>query len=279
MGSYTPKRNLYKPDIGERGWGDLVNQNWDILDAHEHDASEITSGRLPLSRLPDGPAGKVLMAQGEGKDPAWSDIPVGLDPIQFLLKWWIKIVDDFTNIPCSVDGSASVSRTYADVLLQTGTTSGSSAAVSLIPTNIYNFASFDKKRLFAANVKIDNNTNQHVSVASGLLLPADIGSVLRNYFGFYVIDDVLYIGVGNENGYEEQQIKTISAGEQLFLSAVLYPGSKCEFYVNGEKVGKLTNYLPQGTSNATRMVNVYIKNTAAENKTIDVNSLAAGQEV
>ena len=42
MGTYTPKRNLYKPDIGEKGWGDEVNRNWDILDAHEHERSEIT---------------------------------------------------------------------------------------------------------------------------------------------------------------------------------------------------------------------------------------------
>ena len=42
MGTYTPKRNLYKPDIGEKGWGDEVNRNWDILDTHEHERSEIT---------------------------------------------------------------------------------------------------------------------------------------------------------------------------------------------------------------------------------------------
>jgi len=42
MGEYTPKRNLYKPAIGETEWGDKVNQNWDILDAHTHERSEIT---------------------------------------------------------------------------------------------------------------------------------------------------------------------------------------------------------------------------------------------
>ena len=42
MGEYTPNRNLYKPAIGETGWGDKVNQNWDILDTHDHVRSEIS---------------------------------------------------------------------------------------------------------------------------------------------------------------------------------------------------------------------------------------------
>lgn len=32
MGTYTERFNLYKPSVGEQGWGDLVNQNWDIID-------------------------------------------------------------------------------------------------------------------------------------------------------------------------------------------------------------------------------------------------------
>ena len=36
MGVYTPNLGLYKPDIGETDWGDKVNNNWDVLDAHKH---------------------------------------------------------------------------------------------------------------------------------------------------------------------------------------------------------------------------------------------------
>jgi hypothetical protein len=36
-------------------------------------AQYITSGRLSMSRLPDGETGKVLVAQGIGRDPAWAD--------------------------------------------------------------------------------------------------------------------------------------------------------------------------------------------------------------
>jgi len=49
MGSYTPKRGLYKPSIGETGWGDKVNANWDKLDDHTHVRSEITD-LLPIKR-------------------------------------------------------------------------------------------------------------------------------------------------------------------------------------------------------------------------------------
>ncbi|MCD6148183.1 hypothetical protein J7J18_02290 [bacterium] len=42
MGSYTPKRNLYKPSIREKNWGEKVNQNFDILDDHKHPREDIT---------------------------------------------------------------------------------------------------------------------------------------------------------------------------------------------------------------------------------------------
>jgi hypothetical protein len=38
------------------------------------DASKITSGRFPVSRLPDGTSGYVLVGQGSGYDMAWKDI-------------------------------------------------------------------------------------------------------------------------------------------------------------------------------------------------------------
>jgi hypothetical protein len=36
-------------------------------------ASQITGGRLAMSRMPDGDSGKILIAQGAGADPVWSD--------------------------------------------------------------------------------------------------------------------------------------------------------------------------------------------------------------
>ena len=33
MGTYTTKLDLYKPSVGEQGWGTLVNENFDKIDA------------------------------------------------------------------------------------------------------------------------------------------------------------------------------------------------------------------------------------------------------
>lgn len=44
------------------------------------DAAKITSGRFGMPRMPDGTAGKILIAQGAGEDPAYGDpIPKTVD--------------------------------------------------------------------------------------------------------------------------------------------------------------------------------------------------------
>ena len=33
MGTYTPNYNLYMPEVGETGWGQLVSENFEIIDS------------------------------------------------------------------------------------------------------------------------------------------------------------------------------------------------------------------------------------------------------
>lgn len=67
MGTYTTKLNLYKPDIGETNWGDLVNQNFDILD-------NSLVGNLPKCRV----------AHTYGMTiPPWTTVDVSFDEINF----------------------------------------------------------------------------------------------------------------------------------------------------------------------------------------------------
>ena len=40
MGTYTPNYNLYMPSIGEQGWGELVSNNFEILDTNLKDLQE-----------------------------------------------------------------------------------------------------------------------------------------------------------------------------------------------------------------------------------------------
>ena len=58
--------------IHPAAWGDITGKPSAYPpEAHTHNASEITSGRLSLDRLPDGASGYVLEAQGAGSSPAW----------------------------------------------------------------------------------------------------------------------------------------------------------------------------------------------------------------
>ena len=40
MGTYTPNYNLYMPSIGEQGWGELVSNNFEILDTNLNDLQD-----------------------------------------------------------------------------------------------------------------------------------------------------------------------------------------------------------------------------------------------
>jgi len=86
MGSYTPNFNLYKPNIDETGWGDEVNQNFDIID------DELTAAKI-LEKL------KNVDGAGSGLD---ADLLDG------------KHASDF--VPVSSDSDISISISGTQVL-------------------------------------------------------------------------------------------------------------------------------------------------------------------
>ena len=54
MGTYTPNYNLYMPSIGEQGWGDLVSNNFEILDTNLNDLqTQITTNLNNINNLQD----------------------------------------------------------------------------------------------------------------------------------------------------------------------------------------------------------------------------------
>ncbi len=59
MGSFTPVRNFYKPDIGETGWAVLVNAIFDALD------DDIDFG----GQLEVWPSGGISITSGTHADP------------------------------------------------------------------------------------------------------------------------------------------------------------------------------------------------------------------
>ena len=50
MGTYTTNLNLYKPTVGEQGWGTLVNENFDKIDAYIPGVIQLYAG----STAPNG---------------------------------------------------------------------------------------------------------------------------------------------------------------------------------------------------------------------------------
>lgn len=71
LGSATAQwANIYGVNIYEGGT--LLSDKYAPIN-HTHDASDITSGRFTLDRMPDGTAGYVLEARGAGYNPAWVD--------------------------------------------------------------------------------------------------------------------------------------------------------------------------------------------------------------
>ena len=54
MGTYTPNYNLYMPSIGEQGWGNLVSNNFEILDTNLNDLqNQITTNLNNINNLQD----------------------------------------------------------------------------------------------------------------------------------------------------------------------------------------------------------------------------------
>lgn len=90
------------------------------------------------------------------------------------------------------------------------------------------------------------------------------------YIGFKIIDDAVY-GVCKKTGVEEQSIllQSIFPGLKL-LSYVLIPNTRVQFFVNGVYKGELTSSVPTGIVCANYPVELYVKNTAASTKILDL---------
>jgi len=116
MGSYTPNFNLYKPDIDETGWGDKVNQNFDIID------EELTANKT-LEKL------KTVDGAGSGLD---ADLLDG------------KHASDF--VPVSSDSDINISISGTQVL------NINTAGILTLPKQSACYAYLSSNQSISANV-------------------------------------------------------------------------------------------------------------------------------
>ena len=104
-------------------------------------------------------------------------------------------------------------------------------------------------------------------VTSGAL---ETGTLTTKHLGFRIDDNIIYSS--NADGVNQNTINLMTVPAASFLlEAILYPGEKIEFYVDGALKGTSTTYLPTGTGNAEEFLGIGIRNFEAVDKSIDVS--------
>jgi len=179
-------------------------------------------------------------------------------------RWSGESTDGYNIV---LSGSASLDVGAGTLHAETGTTINSSVTLMSADQTV----DFTKNPRFKCRIKIGSNTNQTVALDI-----QQFGGYVEA-FGFRIYDNQLHgYSCGNINGGSSSSTinlnTTLNAGDTLILEAVYYYQQRIEFYVNGELKGVKTDLLPKGVGSypEAMLIDVYLRNNAAENKTLDV---------
>jgi len=218
--------------------------------------------------------GKVMlrgMLAGEHAATVHNLIPnlqllYGIDGIFF--NTWFESLD---QCPPVLTGSGTVTMSEAGVRLSTGTTI--SSVVSIMREPLYPIVPFtwEKKRRFKTKVEVWAITNQEIFIVTGWY-----GTT--RHVGFKVVNNILYGTVADGTTEATTALVTLTGTTTMLLEAILTPGVKCEFYVDGTLRGTLTTNLPSGTDSAGALFYIRMTNTAAEDKRLWLNQWMMIQE-
>lgn len=158
-------------------------------------------------------------------------------------------------------GSSSISVSSSGLLVSTGGTINSEAKAYKNPQYDFPAFSWAKYRKF--------KTKAVFSQASGGNHQSYIwtGDPFNSKgFGLKVAGNKIQGGSGNGSSLTLTDLEIIPAGAfniVRLLEAIFTPGSKVEFFIDDIKVGELTTNLPTGTSLATFLYYLAVKNLAA----------------
>jgi len=182
-------------------------------------------------------------------------------------RWSGESTDGYT---ITLEGSASLEVSAGTLHAETGTTADSRAWLMSADQTV----DFQKNPTFKCKVRIGSNTNQTIA-----LYIEEYGGYCEA-FGFNISDNRIggySCGYDPGSGMSQSSVldlnTTFNAGDELDLEAVYYHNQRIEFYVNGELKGVKTDNLPQGGVGSypkAQLIDVYVRNAAAENKTLDV---------
>jgi hypothetical protein len=102
-----------------------------------------------------------------------------------------------------------------------------------------------------------------------------------NGFGFFVEGNVVYGQCANASSITQIALETIPAGAYTWekkIKAVLTPGSKVEFYINGIKVGEITTNLPLTDTYNESVMFLRLKNLVNKSEEAHVSMWKISQE-
>lgn len=165
----------------------------------------------------------------------------------------------------TVGGTGSVSITENQIEVATGATSGSSAILQKYPTQ-QNVLRWDRESRFRSDLSLFDDDAQEVRLSIG----DSSNGVQDSHYGFWV-DDATLKGTSSLNTtVESVTLKTLAASTVYSLEARYFPGSRVDFYVDGLKLGSVTNQaaLPSAETTKTFLpfFTFYIENQEAVGK-------------
>ena len=181
MGSYTLVKNLYKPDIGEKFWGEKVDQNFDILDS---------GAGSPWNRV-----GTIISPINEG-DSLFLSSTIG-SGIGVIYKGTSTFIHDFADITAS--GQNTFVGLDAGNLTMFGGAYGEGSYNTIVGYNAFHFATYGSNNVALGAQALHNTTDGSDNVAIGH------GTLYSNTGGFDNIAigwSALRYNIGNTGGWD-----------------------------------------------------------------------------
>ncbi len=199
--------------------------------------------------------------------------------------FWKRIFHYFTYFE-SLDGSfqdlvgaaSNISNNTGQALeFETDVHTNDYAALLKMPM-AQNLLSFDSQSRFRTGIIFSHKTKQEIFIHVGDN-GMGYGSVL-GYYGFKVVDGILYGETNNYSSSTTLKLKTIDTAVRYELEARYYPGERAMFFVDGEEMGIITATLPLPTIGGINrdLFQIEIKTTENATKAMTLSFLEYIQE-
>lgn len=155
-------------------------------------------------------------------------------------------------------GTSALNRSYETLALKTDDDGDATATLYRKTSQSIPTLTWEKKRhlLFQCYLDCDSDTLSRLRVCTG-------NRSSTRYFGFDIYNGDLRGVTCGGGGPTRMVIKTFSGGfigEDILLEAILFPGDKVEFWVNGVLEQTATTDLPTGTTNANYIFYLFVDN-------------------